>query len=166
MRSGDELLDQNDARQPAWEDVVKIDQLGHVVIKVRDRDRAERFYGEVLGMPIVARRDAPPMTFFSLGNHHDFAVLAVGDGGPDSPPDAPGLFHVAFRVGESVGELREAKEHLEANGVTIDITADHTVTKSLYFADPDGNMVELYVDSSNVWRVDPDRVGDFEPLTL
>jgi catechol 2,3-dioxygenase len=106
------------------------------------------------------------MTFFSLGNHHDFALLSVGEGGPDSPADAPGLFHVAFRIGESVDDLREAKKHLEANGVTIAVIADHTVTKSLYFADPDGNMVELYVDTSDVWHIDPDRVGDFEPLTL
>jgi catechol 2,3-dioxygenase len=151
---------------PLQEDLVKIEQLGHVVIKVRNRDRAERFYGDVLGLPIVARRDAPPMTFFSLGNHHDFALLGVGDGGPDSPANAPGLFHVAFRVGQSLDDLREARNHLEANGVTIDMAADHTVTKSLYFADPDGNMVELYVDTSDVWHIDPDRVGDFEPLTL
>ena len=43
---------------------MRIQQLGHVVIKVRDRDRAEQFYSGVLGLPIVARRDHPPMTFF------------------------------------------------------------------------------------------------------
>ena len=63
----------------------RIQQLGHVVIKVRDRDRAEQFYSGVLGLPIVARRDNPPMTFFSLGNHHDFATLAVGEDGPNWP---------------------------------------------------------------------------------
>src|SRR5262249_48047329 len=47
---------------------MKIQELGHAVIKVRNRQRAEEFYGEVLGMPIVARRDEPPLTFFSLGN--------------------------------------------------------------------------------------------------
>jgi catechol 2,3-dioxygenase len=145
---------------------MKIEQLGHVVIKVRERERAEAFYSEVLGMPIVARRDDPPMTFFSLGNHHDLAILAVGADGPDSPPNAPGLFHVAFCVGDTIEDLREAKEHLEAHGVAIGMTADHTVTKSVYFSDPDGNMLEVYVDASDVWQVDPQRVADFEPLTL
>jgi catechol 2,3-dioxygenase len=145
---------------------MKIQELGHVVIKVRDRSRAEEFYGEVLGLPVVARRDEPPLTFFSLGNHHDFAILAVGDGGPDAAPNAPGLFHVAFRVGDSIEDLAEAKRYLESRGVAIGMIADHTVTKSVYFADPDGNMIEVYVDVSDVWHVDPQRVADFEPLTL
>src|SRR6516165_6757500 len=131
------------------EDGMKVQQLGHVVIKVRDRDRAERFYGDVLGLPIVARRDDPPLTFFSLGNHHDFAILAVGDGGPDAATNAPGLFHVAFRVGDTVEDLAEAKNYLESRGVPIGMVADHTVTKSVYFDDPDGNSIEVYVDVSD-----------------
>jgi catechol 2,3-dioxygenase len=145
---------------------MKIQQLGHVVLKVRDRARAEEFYSDVLGLPIVARRDDPPLTFFSLGNHHDFAILAVGDGGTDAPEDAPGLFHVAFRIGTSIEELREARDYLESKGVHIAMLADHTVTKSVYFPDPDGNLLEVYVDASDEWHADPDRVADFEPLTL
>lgn len=145
---------------------MKIQELGHVVIKVRDRSRAEQFYAELLGLPVVARRDEPPMTFFSLGNHHDFAILAVGDSGPDAAPNAPGLFHVAFRVGDTLEDLAEAKNYLESQGVAIGMIADHTVTKSVYFADPDGNMIEVYVDVSDVWHADPQRVADFEPLTL
>jgi catechol-2,3-dioxygenase len=76
------------------------------------------------------------------------------------------LFHVAFRVGDSIEDLAEAKNHLESHGVAIGMVADHTVTKSVYFADPDGNMIEFYVDVSDVWQEDPQRVADFEPLTL
>ena len=115
---------------------MKIQELGHVVIKVRDRSRAEGFYGGLLGLAVVARRDEPPMTFFSLGNHHDFAILAVGDGGPDAAANAPGLFHVAFRVGDTVEDLAEAKNYLESRGVPIGMVADHTVTKSVYFVGP------------------------------
>src|SRR5579864_495830 len=100
---------------------MKVQQLGHAVIKVRNRERAETFYGEVLSMPIVARRDEPPMTFFSLGNHHDFAILAVGDDAPDSAANAPGLFHLAFRIGDSIEDLRDAKSRLEDHGVQIDM---------------------------------------------
>ena len=52
-------------------------------LRVRDRDRAEQFYGGVLGLPICARYDEGgfKMAFFSLGNHHDFAVMEVtGEG--------------------------------------------------------------------------------------
>ena len=58
---------------------MKIKALGHVVLRVTDRDRAERFYNGILGLPICARfdQDGMKMAFFSLGNHHDFAVMEV-----------------------------------------------------------------------------------------
>jgi catechol 2,3-dioxygenase-like lactoylglutathione lyase family enzyme len=34
--------------------LVKVRQLGHVVLKVRERERSERFYTEVLGLQIAA----------------------------------------------------------------------------------------------------------------
>jgi len=145
---------------------MEIQQLGHVVLKVRDRERAERFYTDVLGLPIAARMDAPPMTFFTLGNHHDFAIVAVGEGAPDAPDNSPGLFHVAFKVGDTTDDLRRAKAHLEANGVEVAMAADHTVTQSLYIADPDGNAIEVYVDTSDVWRTDPQTVANIAPLLL
>jgi catechol 2,3-dioxygenase len=144
---------------------MEIQQLGHVVLKVRDRERSERFYGEVLGLPIAARMDAPPMTFFTLGNHHDFAIVEVGHG-PDSPPNSPGLFHVAFKVGDSTDALRETKAYLEAHDVAIAGIADHTVSESIYINDPGGNAIELYVDASDVWRTDPQAVAAIAPLAL
>lgn len=147
---------------------MKVQQLGHAVIKVRNVERAEGFYNGVLGLPIAARMESPmgPMTFFTLGNHHDFAILGMGDDAPEAPRKAPGLFHVAFKVGESLDELREWKGHLEASGVKIDATIDHTVTDSLYLRDPDGNGVELYVDVSDVWKRNPQAVAGGAPLSL
>lgn len=43
---------------------------------------------------------------------------------------------------------------------------DHEVTKPLYLADPDGNGVELYVDASDAWRKEPQRVTRIAPLEL
>jgi catechol 2,3-dioxygenase len=136
------------------------------VLKVRDLDRSERFYTEVLGLAVAARMEAPPMMFFTLGNHHDFAIAAMGADAPDAPPNSPGLFHVAFKVGDSTDELRQAKAHLDALGVEIAMTADHTVSESIYFDDPDGNTIELYVDVSDVWRTDPQTVATIAPLSL
>lgn len=145
---------------------MKVERLGHVVLKVRDRARAEQFYEGVLGLPVAARMDAPPMTFFTLGNHHDFAVVEVGADGPDPAHDSPGLFHAAFKIGDSTDDLREAKAHLGAAGVPILGVTDHTVSQSIYLADPDGNVIELYVDTSDVWRTDPQAVASIAPLTL
>ena len=144
---------------------MRISGLGHAFLKVRDRERAEAFYSGVLGLAVAARLDAPPMTFFTLGNHHDFAIVGVGDG-PDAAENSPGLFHVAFKVGDSLDELRAAKADLDAAGVAIEMTMDHTVTQSIYLDDPDGNPIELYVDVSDVWRDDSQTVATIAPLTL
>jgi catechol 2,3-dioxygenase len=144
---------------------MKVQSLGHVVIKVRNQQRAEAFYNGVLGLPVAARLEAMHMTFFTLGNHHDFAVMAVGDAAPDAPENAPGLFHVAFKIGDSVDQLREAKALVEATGLTVE-AYDHGVTKSIYLPDPDGNTVELYVDLSDAWRQHPELVAQATPIEL
>lgn len=131
--------------------------LGHTVVNVRNLERAEQFYQGILGLPIVARTDElGGMTFFSLGNHHDFAIHAVGEDAPTGDwMSSVGLFHVAFNVGDTIDELRAVKQHLEANGVKVEMTADHEITASVYVRDPDGNGVELYVDTSDVWKRGP-----------
>ena len=144
---------------------MKIQSLGHVVLKVRDQARAEAFYNGILGIPIAARWDRYGMTFFTLGNHHDFAVVAVGEEAETPPRSATGLLHVAFKIGDSLEDLRAAKAHLEKAGVAV-VASDHGVSQSLYMSDPDGNEVELYVDTSDEWKARPEAVARAEPLTL
>jgi len=145
---------------------MKVHKLGHAVIKVRDLQRAEEFYHGLLGIPLAARHPTMPMTFLTLGDHHDLALLEVGDEAPDADRKSPGLFHLAFKVGDTTDELRAVKAELEAAGVTVHAAVDHTVSQALYLDDPDGNGVELYVDGSDVWRREPERVADGAPLAL
>jgi catechol 2,3-dioxygenase len=146
---------------------MKISSLGHVVLRVTDRERAERFYNGLLGLPICARLDEGgfKIAFFSLGNHHDFAVMEVTGEGSSRAESAVGLHHVAFKIGTTLNELREARSKLEAAGIAT-TPIDHDVTKSLYFADPDGNGIEVYVDVSDAWQRDPDRIANVKPLEL
>jgi len=144
---------------------MKVHSLGHVVLKVRNQQRAEAFYNGLLGIPIAARYPQMSATFFTLGNHHDFAVVALGEDAPDPPSNSPGLLHVAFRIGDRIEELREAKARLEAAGLQVQ-SRNHLVSKSIYFNDPDGNCIELYVDGSDAWKTDPQLVAHSEPMEL
>jgi catechol 2,3-dioxygenase len=140
---------------------MRVIALGHAVIKVRDIDRSLAFYNGVLGMAVAARYASPngPMAFLTLGNHHDLALLEKGSSAPAPERDGVGLFHLAFKVGDTIEELRETKAHLEERGVTVERAVDHDVTLSLYLEDPDGNGIELYVDASDGWKEDPQRVA-------
>ncbi len=137
---------------------MNIHSLGHVFLKVRNQQRAEAFYNGVLGIPIVGQLEQPPMTFFSLGNHHDFGIFATGDEAQSAPAEAPGLMHVAFKVGDASDDLWAARRELEKAGLEVQFY-DHGVTHSIYVEDPDGNSVELYVDVSDGWKTQPDLVA-------
>jgi catechol 2,3-dioxygenase-like lactoylglutathione lyase family enzyme len=61
---------------------MKIQSLGHAVIKVRDLERSVQFYRDILGMQEAARHRGV-IAFFSLGhNHHDLGLLQVGTDAP------------------------------------------------------------------------------------
>jgi catechol 2,3-dioxygenase len=137
---------------------MQVRALGHVVLNVRDRARSEAFYSGVLGIPIASRSKRFQMTFFTLGNHHDLA--------PAAKQPALGLRHLAFNIGTTRDELREAKRRLEGAGL-VPLAIDHGITESLYVEDPDGNRVELYVDVSDAWKREPmAMVARADPLEL
>jgi len=127
--------------------VIHVRELGHVVLKVRDACRAEDFYAGTLGIPIAGRITEPvPMTFFTLGHHHDLAVMELGRPGPSPDRNATGLAHVAFKIGHSLDEFDAAKRELEAAGTVVLFELDHGFTRGMHMHDPDGNEVELFVD--------------------
>lgn len=143
---------------------VRIASLGHVVLRVRNLEVAEAFYRDVLGIPISVRAPEWSMTFFTLGEHHDLALAEMSGEVEDAPDRAPGLDHIAFRLEGGDDALRAARDVLESAGVEVG-GIDHGVTRSIYFADPDGNRVELYVNGDADWRSDPSLIlSDAKPL--
>ena len=143
-----------------------VQALGHVVLKVRDRQRSESFYADVLGLPIILRISDPvPMTFFSLGvNHHDFAIMEVGEHAPSPDPLATGLGHVAFKIGDSLDEFRSVNRELDAAGITILTEADREFTKSVNVYDPDRNEIELYIETSDARKPTVQSVTSSRPV--
>ncbi len=153
-----------------YPNVMKIQALGHVVLKVRNLDRAVAFYSDALGLRLAARQPirGTPMAFFAIaGNHHDLAVMEVGERAISPPEDSIGLAHFALKIGNGLEELRSARDHLTAKGIRIERIVDHHVSQSLYLRDPDDNTIELYVDADpSVWQADAARVAHSEPLAL
>jgi catechol 2,3-dioxygenase len=142
-------------------------RLGHAVLKVRNLARAVAFYRDALGLREVARYGAD-MAFLSFGDsHHDLALLEVGEAATPAEPRALGLHHLAFEVGDGLAALRACRDRLENLGIAILGKSDHRVSQSLYVRDPDGTLIELYVDADPaLWRDDPGAVAYVGSLEL
>jgi catechol 2,3-dioxygenase len=148
---------------------MKAVELGHVVFYVRELEASLRFYRDLVGFNEVGRAFGGKAAALTSGRtHHEMLLIEVGDAPGPSPGPRRGLYHIGIKIGDSLDELRAAKEELEAAGVTIEGASDHTVSKSLYLSDPDGNEVELYIDTDpEIWKKDPAAVlAPIKPLRL
>jgi hypothetical protein len=61
------------------------------------------------------------------------------------------LQHTAFEY-KSLDELLETYVRLKKAGIAPLLSADHGPTTSMYYEDPDGNSVELFVDNFGIGR--------------
>ncbi len=117
----------------------------HVAIQCADLARCERFYREVLGLPVLRRwpRDGGGDRSVWLaveGGGEGFLALERADEGP--APRAwrdgkAGLHLVALRI--SASERGRWEERLQAAGVAV----VHRTRWTLYFHDPEGNRIGL-----------------------
>lgn len=128
-----------------------LQRVGHVVIKMRDLEKAKQFYHGVLGMEIGAERDFG--IFFRFNDyHHDIAVFKTSPDAELPKRDQVGLVHIAV-VADSLQTVKAMYERCKAMGVPIVGMTDHAITKSLYIQDPEGNTIEIYAEVPEYdWR--------------
>ncbi|NKB81387.1 MAG: VOC family protein [Nitrospirales bacterium] len=148
---------------------MKAQYLGHVVFYVKELARALQFYRDLLGFKEIGRVFEDNAAVLTSGRtHHELLLIEVGDAPAPLTGGRRGLYHIGIKIGDSLEELREAKEELDRAGILISGMTDHAVTQSLYLHDPDGNEVELYVDAQAVdWQNNPRVVlSPSKPLFL
>lgn len=132
-------------------------RLAHVGIHAHDMAKLEQFYTTVLGLMVTDKgkaRSGMDLTFLSAspGNHHQ---LVIASGRPDISGFNP-INQISFMV-DSLDELREVHDRALANGASGMRVISHGNAWSCYFADPEGNVVEAYLDTP--WHV-PQPHGD------
>jgi len=136
---------------------MKAHYLGHVVFYVKSLEKSLSFYRDLLGFQEIGQAFGGRAAALTSGRtHHELLLIEVGNA-----PHAPtghriGLYHIGIKIGDSLNELMLAKSELEKSGVAITGMSDHTVSQSLYLADPDGNEIELYTDADPaIWQENP-----------
>jgi len=140
------------AEQPAWaptQPLVKIIEMDHIVLRVRDVETSLRFYSEVLGLPTerVDQWRAGKIRFPSVRLTDDTIIdLFASDQEPIGQDGPRNLDHYCMVIEPT--DMEELKSRFEAIGVGIQAgpgrrwgsQGDGT---SLYIYDPDDNVVEL-----------------------
>ncbi|HWG05117.1 MAG TPA: VOC family protein [Beijerinckiaceae bacterium] len=113
----------------------------HFTIPVKDLDRSEKFYTEILGLKKL-RRNAH-MVFVQSGS--DPLVLTYSENPVDPNRGKAHDIHHAFRV--TPQEYDRAKEFLASKGIEIikeEMRDSGTFRgRSAYFHDPDRNVIEI-----------------------
>ncbi|HEX4746755.1 MAG TPA: VOC family protein [Gaiellaceae bacterium] len=117
-----------------------LQRLDHVSLNVSDRARSIAWYRDVLGLEQRGggRRDDWPVFMGAFGAC--IALFQAEVVSPERQHESTGLRHIAFMVGRD--EVDRAKTHLAERGVEFR-SEDHGNSHSVYFSDPDGNVIEL-----------------------
>jgi catechol 2,3-dioxygenase-like lactoylglutathione lyase family enzyme len=118
-------------------------KLDHCVIHVSDWEISNTFYRDVLGAELVPRESGWSYRF------GDEQLNLHGPGVSPAPlaklPVQPGNSDLCF---EWPGPIDEAREHLERNGVEVEMgpverSGARGIGTSVYFRDPDGSLLEF-----------------------
>ena len=117
--------------------------MGPVMLKTAKLARLVHWYTTGVGLQHVAERPGA----VELGV--DGRTILVLEEAPDlrgpNPSDA-GLFHTAILYPTQAALAAAVVRMSQIPGIQFAGTGDHHVSEAFYFADPDGNGVELYAD--------------------
>jgi catechol 2,3-dioxygenase len=138
-----------------------VPQLSHFGIFVRDIDAMTRFYTQVFGLRLtdtgVGRNFKFQLNFLSGSPSQHHQLVLAGGRNADTPST---VMQLSFKVG-AIDDLRRVRTAALAGGATQMRGMNHGNALSIYFADPEDNTVEVYLDTP--WYV-PQPHGD--PLDL
>lgn len=156
--------------------MIRLQRIGHILLSVRDLERSLEFYTGILGFKVLERDpDRHGGVFLALGNYGNTLDLFPSTD-PDAfprqkadlgrPRDGLGVKHTAFAV-ETEDDLKHAYFALQDAGVPIHKAVDHTSQKSIYFYDPDDNLLEIVWEPANVQEIFRQGRGDEDkPITF
>ena len=122
----------------------------HVNLKTTRLQEMIDWYSALVGAEVIFQYEMGAWLSNDDANHR-IALLAFPNFADDADKDDhTGMHHSAFEY-ESFDDLNDSYVRLRDAGITPAICLDHGMTFSYYYADPDGNNVELQCDCFGDW---------------
>lgn len=123
--------------------------LNHVGIYVIDIEAMTQFYTSFFGFIVTDERmDINPIRFLTMSPDEHHQLLLAAGRAPDSPST---VAQISFLL-DNFQQLRAVHERAEADPrVTKIWTLDHGNSWTVYFRDPEDNIIETYVHTP--WHV-------------
>ncbi len=119
---------------------IPVTGVSELVLEVADVEASERFYSEVLGLPVVDRWPDRGAVWVMAGDRTRIGLWKpqVGLFG------SRGGRHVHFAMHIADGDYEAAVGRLRSLGQEVEETAFKGAGRAAYVNDPDGNLVELW----------------------
>ena len=116
----------------------------HVVLRTGHLQRLKDFYVKFLGGRVAHQNDW--IAFITYDEeHHRIALIQVAGTGPKASTSC-GLEHMAYSY-PTLSDLLLSYRHRQKVGIPPYWCVNHGPTTSIYYKDPDGNMLEAQVDN-------------------
>jgi catechol-2,3-dioxygenase len=132
-------------------------KLAHIVIRTPRFEESISWWKTVLGAE--TRHQNNFLAFLTYDDeHHRLAILSAPHLG-ENDRNTSGLEHVAFTYAD-FDSLIATYERLASEDITPIAPIHHGMTLSMYYADPDGNQVELQVDTMNASEAEAFMASD------
>jgi catechol 2,3-dioxygenase len=126
-------------------------KLHHVNLKTTRLQEMIDFYRALVGAEVIFQDQVGAWLTNDDANHR-IALLAFPNFVDDPEKETrTGMHHSAFEHA-SFDELNSSYLRLKEAAIAPALCLDHGMTFSYYYADPDGNNVELQVDCFGDWR--------------
>jgi catechol 2,3-dioxygenase len=123
----------------------------HVNLKTTRLQEMIDFYGTLVGAEVIFQDQVGAWLSNDNANHR-VALLSFPNFVDDAEKETrTGMHHSAFEY-SSFEDLNSSYVRLGEAGITPAMCLDHGMTFSYYYADPDGNNVELQVDCFGDWK--------------
>ncbi len=119
-------------------------KLAHFVLRTARPKEMVAWYRRVLEADVVFQ--SPQITFLTYDDEHHRIAIAHMPGLLDRPGFMACVEHIAFTYA-SLGDLAHTYRRLAREGIEPVWCINHGPTTSMYYADPDGNHIELQVDN-------------------